>query len=128
MQLRSIVLTGAILAVGARAGAQDVRIEVVEATTGKPIVGANVALLDSSALISLGGAFSDQRGRTDFRAPARGAYRLRADKVGYDTWTSVQLHLGDRPVYVRIGMALTRLPGTVMPRAQEEVENLGLWT
>jgi hypothetical protein len=125
MQLRSIVLTGAILAVGVRAGAQDVRIEVVEATTGKPIVGANVTLLDSSALISLGGAFSDQRGRTDFRAPARGPYRLRADKVGYDTWTSVQLHLGDRPVYVRIGMALTRLPGPVMPRSEVACQQLG---
>ena len=125
MQLRSIVLTATILTAGVRAGAQDVRIEVVEATTGKAIVGANVALLDSSALISLGGAFSDQRGRTDFRAPARGAYRLRADKVGYDTWTSVQLHLGDRPVYVRIGMALTRLPGPIMPRSEVACQQLG---
>ena len=53
MQLRSIVLTATILAAGVRAGAQDLRIEVVEASTGKPIVGANVVLLDSTALISL---------------------------------------------------------------------------
>ncbi len=118
MQLRSIVLTAAILAAGTRAGAQDVRIEVVEASTGKPIIGANVALLDSAASISLGGSFSDQRGRTDLRAPALGLYRVRADKPGYDTWMSVQLHLGDRPVYVRVGMAPTRIPAPIMPRSE----------
>ena len=59
MQLRSIVLTATVLAAGVRAGAQDVRVEVVEATTGRPIVGANVALLDSAQTIPLGGGFSD---------------------------------------------------------------------
>src|SRR5882762_8608719 len=104
MQLRTI-LAAALLAAGARAGAQDVRIEVVEAATGRPIVGANVALFDSSGIIPLGGAFSDQGGRTEFHAPYRGPYRVRADKVGYETWTSVQLLLGDRLVLVRAGMA-----------------------
>lgn len=118
MQLRSIVLTAAILAAGTRAGAQDVRIEVVEASTGKPIIGANVVLLDSAAAISLGGGFSDRGGRTELRAPARGPYRVRADKPGYDTWMSVQLHLGDRPVYVRVGMAPTRIPAPIMPRSE----------
>jgi len=125
MQLRSIVLTATILAAGVRAGAQDLRIEVVEASTGKPIVGANVVLLDSSALISLGGGFSDQRGRTELRAPARGPYRVRADKVGYDTWTSVQLHLGDKAVYVRAGMAPTRIPAPIMPRSEVACQQLG---
>ncbi|HMI47490.1 MAG TPA: carboxypeptidase-like regulatory domain-containing protein, partial [Gemmatimonadaceae bacterium] len=93
MQLRSIVLTAAFLAAGTRAGAQDVRVEVVEAATGKPIIGANVVLLDSAAVYSLGGGFSDQNGRTDLRASARGKYRVRADKPGYETWMSVQLLL-----------------------------------
>jgi hypothetical protein len=124
MQLRSIALTAAILSAGGRAGAQDVRVEVVEASTGKPIVGANVSLLDSAAAISLGGGFSDQRGRTDLRAPARGPYRVRADKVGYDTWTSVQLQLGDRPVIVRVGMAPTRTPAPIMPRSETACQQL----
>ena len=124
MQLRSIALTAAILSAGGRAGAQDVRVEVVEASTGKPIVGANVSLLDSAAAISLGGGFSDQRGRTDLRAPARGPYRVRADKVGYDTWTSVQLQLGDRPVLVRVGMAPTRTPAPIMPRSETACQQL----
>jgi hypothetical protein len=124
MQLRSIVLTAAILAAGARAGAQDVRVEVVEAATGRPIVGANVALLDSAAANPLGGGFSDQKGRTDLRAPGRGAYRVRADKVGYDTWMSVQLHLGEKPVLVRIGMAPTRTPAPIMPRSETACQEL----
>jgi hypothetical protein len=118
MQLRSIVLTAAVLAVGVRAGAQDVRVEVVEASTGKPIVGANVALLDSAATFPLGGGFSDQSGRTDLRAPSHGNYRVRADKVGYDTWLSVQLNLGDRPTIVRVGMAPTRNPAPIIPRSE----------
>jgi hypothetical protein len=124
MQLRSIVLTAAILAGGARAAAQDVRVEVVEAATGKPIVGANVALLDSAAVTPLGGGFSDLKGRTDLRAPARGPYRVRADKVGYDSWTSVQLNLGDKPVYVRVGMAPTRIPAPIMPRSETACQEL----
>lgn len=124
MQLRSIALTAAILAAGGRAGAQDVRVEVVEASTGKPIVGANVSLLDSAAAVSFVGGFSNQSGRTDLRAPANGSYRVRADKVGFDTWTSVQLHLGDRPVLVRAGMAPTRTPAPIMPRSETACQQL----
>jgi carboxypeptidase family protein len=118
MQLRSIVLTAAVLAVGARAGAQVVRVEVVDASTGKPIVGANVALLDSAAVIPLGGGFSDQGGGTELRAPSRGNYRVRADKVGYDTWTSVQLILGDQPIIVRATMTVSRNPAPIIPRSE----------
>jgi hypothetical protein len=125
MQLRSTVLIAAVLAAGARAGAQDVRVEVVEAGTGKPIVGANVALLDSAAVTPLGGGFSDQNGRTDLHVPARGPYRVRADKVGYDTWMSVQLHLGVKPVLVRVGMAPTRTPAPIMPRSETACQELG---
>jgi hypothetical protein len=101
-----------------------VRVEVVEAATGKPILGANVALLDSAGEIPLGGGFSDQNGRTDLRAPTRGPYRVRTDKVGYDTWTSVQLQLGDRPVYVRAGMAPTRIPAPYAPRSEMACQQL----
>lgn len=124
MQLRSIVLTATVLAAGVRAGAQDVRVEVVEAATGKPIVGANVALLDSAQTIPLGGGFSDPSGRTDLRAPYTGNFRVRADKVGFDTWISVQLHLGDRPVFVRVGMTSTRIPTAILPRSETACQQL----
>ena len=119
-----IILAAMILATGASAGAQEFRVEVVEAATGKPIVGANVALLDSAGAIPLGGSFSDQSGRTDLRAPARGPYRVRADKAGFDTWLSVQLHLTDRPVHVRIGMAPTRTPGPYVARSEVACQQL----
>ena len=57
----------------ARAGAQEVRIEVFEAVNGKPITGANVSLYDSAGTIPLGGSFSDQGGRAGLRAPGRGS-------------------------------------------------------
>jgi protocatechuate 3,4-dioxygenase beta subunit len=122
--MRSFILSAAFLAAAIRAGAQDVRVEVVDAVSGKPIVGANVALYDSAGAIPLGGAFSDQFGRTDLRAPLRGAYRVKADKSGYDTWTSVQLQLGDRAVYVRVGMATTRIPSAVVSRTETSCQQL----
>jgi hypothetical protein len=87
-------------------------------------VGANVALLDSAQTIPLGGGFSDQSGRTDLRAPSSGNYRVRADKVGFDTWISVQLRLGDRPVIVRVGMTPTRIPTSIIPRNETACQQL----
>ena len=108
MKLRSIAIAASIIVVAAGAGAQDVRVEVFEAATGKPIVGANVSLYDSAGTVPLGGGFSDQAGRADLRAPARGSYRVKADKVGYDTWISVQLH-DDQAVIVGPKMYVRRL-------------------
>jgi hypothetical protein len=122
--MRSIIISAAFLAVAIRAGAQDVRVEVVDAVSGKPIVGANVALYDSAGSVPLSGAFSDQFGRTDLRAPLRGAYRVKSDKAGYDTWTSVQLHLGDRAIYVRVGMATTRIPSAVVAHSETACQQL----
>jgi hypothetical protein len=124
MYFRSVLVVAAVALTIARAGAQDVRVEVVEAATGRPIVGANVALFDSSGMFPLGGGFSDQNGRTDLRAPSRGAYRVRADKVGFDSWTSVQLQLSERPVIVRAGMAPTRAPAPVVVRSESACQQM----
>src|SRR3954447_4055363 len=124
MNLRSIPIAAAIVIAGARAGAQDVRVEVFEAATGKPIVGANVSLYDSAGTIPFGGGFSDQGGRAELRAPGRGSFRVKADKVGYDTWTSVQLQLGERAVLVRAGMAPMRSPGAVVARSETSCQLL----
>lgn len=124
MNLRSFVILAALFSAGARASAQDVRVEIFEAANGKPIVGANVALYDSSGVIPLGGGFSDQNGRTDLRAPVRGPYRVRAEKVGFDNWQSVQLLLGEKPVVVRAGMAPTRAPAPVVMRSETACQQL----
>ena len=125
MQLRPIILTAAIVLTGTSAGGQnvrvaqqdvrtpqDVRVEVVEAANGKPIVGANVSVFDSTGVL-LGGGFSDQVGHIDLPTPLRSPFRVQADKVSYDTWLSVVLRPSGKPIRLRVGMTPTRLPGVV---------------
>jgi hypothetical protein len=112
MLLRDIVIAGALGLIGARATAQDVRIEVVEASNGKPIVGANVSVLDSTGVL-LGGGFSDQGGYINLPTPPRAPFRVRADKVTFETWVSVMLRPAGKPIHVRVGMAPTRTPSVV---------------
>src|SRR5215210_7909749 len=112
MQLRPIMIAAAIVLIGARSAAQDVRIQVVEAANGKPIVGANVIVFDSAGL-TIGGGFSDQRGQIELPTPSRAPFRVRADKVSYDTWVSVVLRPSGKPIHVRIGMMPTRVPSAV---------------
>ncbi|HKR07636.1 MAG TPA: carboxypeptidase regulatory-like domain-containing protein [Gemmatimonadaceae bacterium] len=123
MRLR-LILSTAIALAATRAGAQDLKIEVVEAATGKPIIGANVSLFDSAGTIPLLGGFSDQSGRIDLRAPMRGPYRVRADKVGYDSWLSVQLAIGDRTVFVRAGMIPGRNTSPVFARNESACQQM----
>jgi hypothetical protein len=125
MQFRPIILAAAIVVTGTSAGAQnvrvaqqdtripqDVRIEVVEASNGKPIVGANVSVFDSAGVL-LGGGFSDQVGHIDLPTPLRSPFRVQADKVSYDTWLSVVLRPSGKPIRLRVGMTPTRLAGVV---------------
>ena len=124
MHLRSFLTAATLIVAGVRAGAQDVRVEVFEAATGRPVIGANVSLYDSAGNLPLGGGFSDQTGRLELRAPTRGSYRVKADKVGFDTWTSVQLALGERVVLVRAGMAPMRAPAPVVVRSDIACQQL----
>lgn len=110
--MRAITIAAAIALIGSRVAAQEVRIEVVEAAYGKPIVGANVSVIDSSGL-AIGGGFSDQGGYITLPVPMRGPFRVRADKVSYDTWVSVVLRPAGKPIHVRVGMMPTRTPSVV---------------
>jgi hypothetical protein len=125
MQLRPIILAAAIVLTGTTAGGQnvrvaqqdvripqDVRIEVVEASNGKPIVGANVSVFDSAGVL-LGGGFSDQVGHIDLPTPLRSPFRVQADKVSYDTWLSVVLRPSGKPIRLRVGMTPTQVAGLV---------------
>ena len=96
--------------------AQEVRVEVVKHADGRPIPGTLLTMVaerDSTQL----GRFSDENGRSTFTAPRRGGYRIRAERVGYDTWTSVVLHPSSSPTRVRAGMKLRslRLPPVTGP-------------
>jgi hypothetical protein len=117
MHLRPFLVAAALIVVGTRLAAQEVLVEVVEASNGKPIVGANVSLADTTGT-SFFGNFSDQGGHAVLRAPSSGKYMVRADKVGYDTWTSVILYVTGTPIHVRAGMAPTRNPTTAIVRSE----------
>ncbi|HUR00726.1 MAG TPA: hypothetical protein VM166_14845, partial [Gemmatimonadaceae bacterium] len=67
MRFRPLLATAGFLAT-LNLGAQEVRVEVVELSNGRPVVGANVSLLADS-MIGIGGGFSDQTGHTVLRAP-----------------------------------------------------------
>jgi hypothetical protein len=117
MHLRPYLVAAAFIVAGTRLAAQEVLIEVVELSNGKPVVGANVSLVDDHGM-SLFGNFSDQGGHTVLRAPSSGLYVVRSDKVGYDTWNSVPLHVTGTPIHVRVGMAPSRNPPTVIARSE----------
>lgn len=115
MHLRPIILAAAFIVAGTRLAAQEVLIDVVELSNGKPILGASVSLVDDNGF-SLSGNFSDQGGQTVLRAPTLGKYVVRADKVGYDTWSSVVLYVTGKPIHLRIGMSPSRNPPQVIMR------------
>ena len=117
MYLRPIILAAALIVAGTRLTAQEVLIEVVESSNGKPIVGANLSLVDEHGL-NLSDSFSDQGGHTVLRAPTIGTYVVRADKAGYDTWSSVVLHVTAKPINLRVGMAPSRNPPQVVMRSE----------
>jgi hypothetical protein len=116
MHLRPFLVAAAFFVVGSPLAAQEVLIEVVELSNGKPIVGANVSLVDDRGT-SLFGNFSDLGGHTVLRAPSAGRYVVRSDKVGYDSWSSVILYVNGT-IHVRIGMTPVRNPSTVIARTE----------
>ncbi|MGH7604994.1 MAG: carboxypeptidase regulatory-like domain-containing protein [Gemmatimonadaceae bacterium] len=124
MHLRSILPVVMAIVVATPLAAQDVLIEVVELSTGKPIVGASVLLLDDHGNSVLGN-FSDQGGHTVLPAPGSGAYVVQVDKVGYDRWNSVLLHVTGQPIHVRAGVAPTRNPPTMVTRSETSCQQLG---
>jgi hypothetical protein len=117
MHLRPFLVAAAFFVAGTRLIGQEVLVEVVELANGKPIIGANVSLADDHGM-GLFGNFSDQGGHAALRAPTAGRYVVRADKVGYESWSSVILYVTGVPIHVRVGMAPLRNPSTVVARSE----------
>lgn len=101
--MHALALAAAFLATAFSADAQEVRVEVVKHADGSPIPGALVAVIPERESLSVG-RFSGRDGRATLAPPRRGGYRVRAEKVGYDTWVSVVLVPSSGPTRVRAGM------------------------
>lgn len=87
-----IALLTAALAVGLAAtsvpaGAQEVRGRLVAESTGEPVQGAMVSLRDEAGE-RRAAAFTGPDGGFVLEAPAPGAYRVRAQRIGFRTWMS----------------------------------------
>ncbi|MFQ5680368.1 MAG: carboxypeptidase regulatory-like domain-containing protein [Gemmatimonadota bacterium] len=116
--------------------AQEVRGVVLEVGSARPIEGAYVSLVDgsgqaaSSTLTSGTGAFV-------LRPFAAGRYRLRVERIGYETWSSEPLEVGAGGTVTRrleVPVRAVNLAGLEVeiksrcgPRGQGGVELLRVW-
>jgi hypothetical protein len=74
------------------AGAQTVRVRVVERATSQPVPGAILSLLTAdSARVAPG--LSDGDGRHELRAPGAGTYRIQVERVGFGTVITLPFEL-----------------------------------
>ncbi|HEX6306764.1 MAG TPA: carboxypeptidase regulatory-like domain-containing protein [Longimicrobiales bacterium] len=77
--------------------AQVVVGRLIDTSANRPIAAAFVQLLDSAG-VRRAGALTDSAGQFTLRANAPGAYRLRAERLGYEPVTSPVLQLGPAPL------------------------------
>jgi hypothetical protein len=77
--------------------AQIVTGQLMDANADRPVAAAFVQLLDSAG-VPQAGAITDSVGRFALKAKAPGAYRLRAQRLGYESVTSPVLRLGATPL------------------------------
>ena len=92
--LRAALPLAAFLCFAAPAAAQVLRGQVVRAETDRAVRGALVVLLDEQG-VQRGAVLTDSTGRYLVRAPAAGAYRLRAEVVGLPVVTTEAIQLAE---------------------------------
>jgi len=120
----------------APAAAQVVRGDVRDAVTHTPIFGAIVVVLDTSGA-RVAGAISDDSGRFSIRLSDAGAYRLRAERIGYaangfDTialaaGASVIAHLTATSVAVVLPTVFVSATSRCVIRPTEGAQTAVLW-
>lgn len=94
-RLAVTVLLVAGIAPPRAAGAQVVRGVVVDAAGGQPARGALVTLVDTAGA-RLGPTLVGEQGSYALVAPMPGAFRVRVDLIGYETWLSPPQAIGAR--------------------------------
>ena len=117
----------------AGAHAQTVMVQTVEAGSGQPVVGSIVRLVDSAGRVVVQ-ALTDGSGRTVLRAPHRGSFTLRADRIGH-LGTATNRFVVTDTLFLRLEMPIERvtLPellvegSTKCERRAEGVNAAALW-
>lgn len=109
---------GVFLLGGARAGqAQSVRVIALDGQTGDVAPSTILFLLDSANVV-VARALTDIVGQAVLRGPRAGQYRVRADRIGYETTYSDPFPLDNRlePVVLRLrlGNRRVQLPDVVV--------------
>lgn len=112
-----LIVLGMLLLAAAPASAQSVRGVVVEAGSGEAVEGALVSLVDASSGAETSSTLTGTDGAYVLRATAAGEYRLRVERIGYETWVSGPFRLG-------LGESVTRrlsIPVRAVSLAELEV-------
>lgn len=116
--------------------AQEVRGTAVSADTGEPIEGAFINLIDETGT-ELASTLSGSDGAFSLRVVRPGRYRLRVQRIGFDTWTSTafdadaggtvsrELRVPVRPI--DIGELYVSLEGRCVPGPGAGHELLRVW-
>lgn len=94
------VALAAIHLFAAGAAAQELRVRVTERGTGSTVSGALVTLRRPAGTVA-DEALSGPGGGASVRAPAPGTYTVRVERIGYETWESDALRLGEGRVLRR---------------------------
>jgi hypothetical protein len=132
---RAILAAVCLIGLVRAAGAQDLRVRVVEAEPPIPVSGALVLLLDRDGMERRRGVTSEA-GRVYLRAPAPGSYRLRLLRIGYVAWESAMLEIGGetRDVELRVTSQHVVLPDVVVvgrtlcgSRSAGDAATMALW-
>lgn len=91
MRIRSFLPALLLALAPARIDAQVVTGFLLEAETRAPIEGALVSLLEGERRVTI--VFTDGNGAFALRAPSPGRYRLRAERIGFDTETTGEIEI-----------------------------------
>lgn len=76
-------------------GAQFIRGQVVDSTSGSPVV-AGFVILQSVEGTELRRTLTTREGRFTIQPPGPGVYRLRSERIGYEAWDSPTIRLAPR--------------------------------
>src|SRR5205807_1859715 len=100
--------------------AQSLRVELVAAGSSAPVVGGILSLLDAQgARVST--ALTGDGGMATLTAPSAGTYRVRAERIGFESFTSdtVTVLAGVRPLRIEMPARRVTLAGVTVREKQQ---------